>query len=73
METISAKWNSAVITADDESAAFDPGIFERLLAMAARGDIRPVISKTLPFEQIVDAHRVVDSGHKVGSVVLSLP
>ena len=72
-EMISAKSQKAVVTADDESAAFSPGIFDRLLAMAARGEIRPVISKSLAFEQIVEAHRIVDTGHKVGSVVLTLP
>jgi hypothetical protein len=30
-----------------------------------------VIDSTLPFAQIVDAHRRVDSGRKVGSVVLT--
>jgi hypothetical protein len=29
-----------------------------------------VIDSVVPFEQIVDAHRRVDSGHKVGSLVL---
>jgi hypothetical protein len=30
-----------------------------------------VIDSVLPFAQIVEAHRRVDSGHKVGSVVLT--
>jgi Zinc-binding dehydrogenase len=30
-----------------------------------------VIDSVLPFSEIVDAHRRVDSGHKVGSLVLT--
>jgi hypothetical protein len=30
-----------------------------------------VVDRVLPFGQIVEAHRLVDSGHKVGSVVLT--
>ena len=30
-----------------------------------------MIDSVLPFAQIVDAHRRVDSGHKVGSLVLT--
>jgi NADPH:quinone reductase-like Zn-dependent oxidoreductase len=33
--------------------------------------LKPVIDSVLPFEQIVEAHRRVDGGHKVGSVVLT--
>jgi hypothetical protein len=41
------------------------------LELAERGVLRPVIDSFLPFEQIVDAHRRVDGGHKVGSLVLT--
>jgi NADPH:quinone reductase-like Zn-dependent oxidoreductase len=42
------------------------------MALAEQGALQPVIDSVLPFEQIVEAHRRVDSGHKVGSVVLTL-
>jgi NADPH:quinone reductase-like Zn-dependent oxidoreductase len=43
-----------------------------LAELAAQGKLRPVIDQRFPFERIVDAYRVVDSGRKKGSVVLWL-
>jgi hypothetical protein len=40
--------------------------------LAAQGKLRPVIDRRFAFEKIVDAYRLVDSGRKKGSVVLSL-
>jgi NADPH:quinone reductase-like Zn-dependent oxidoreductase len=36
------------------------------------GKLRSVISQWYSFEQAVDAHRYVDTGHKVGNVVITL-
>jgi NADPH:quinone reductase-like Zn-dependent oxidoreductase len=46
-------------------------IYRTLMLLAERGVLTPVIGTVLPFEQIVEAHRRVDGGHKVGSIVLS--
>lgn len=43
-----------------------------LCALAAQNAFKAVIDHRFPFEQIVDAYRVVDSGRKKGSVVLRL-
>lgn len=43
-----------------------------LAKLAAEGRYQPVIDRTYPFANIVDAYRYVDSGRKRGSVLLSL-
>jgi NADPH:quinone reductase-like Zn-dependent oxidoreductase len=40
--------------------------------LLAQGAVRPVIEATLPFEQIVEAHRLVDTGRKRGAVVVTM-
>lgn len=43
-----------------------------LTGLAEQGKFQPVIDQRFPFERIVDAYRVVDSGRKKGSVILRL-
>jgi len=45
----------------------------RFLAdLAERGELKPVIDRTYRFDEIVEAHRYVDTGRKTGSVVITL-
>lgn len=44
-----------------------------VVELADRGELRPVIDRTFPFDQIVAAHRLADSGRKRGSVVVTIP
>jgi NADPH:quinone reductase-like Zn-dependent oxidoreductase len=47
-----------------------PEDFATLLDLVASGDLRVVVDRTLGLDGIVEAHRLVDSGRKVGNVVV---
>lgn len=44
---------------------------EDCLAMVARGQVKPIVSKTLPLEQAAEAHRLVESGRALGRILLN--
>lgn len=52
-------------------AAERPEYIRQLGELAASGWFTPAIDRCYPFEQMVDAHRYVDQGHKKGSVVIT--
>jgi NADPH:quinone reductase-like Zn-dependent oxidoreductase len=67
-QMVAASWRKPVIGGSPPVTADD---YRTLMSLAEHGALKPVIDTVLPFEQIVEAHRKVDSGHKVGSVVLT--
>jgi NADPH:quinone reductase-like Zn-dependent oxidoreductase len=68
---VSAKRNEQVIEVSQDDDAWSSETYAQLLDLVARGELRPVIDKVLPFEHIAEAHRRVDTGRKIGSVVLT--
>jgi NADPH:quinone reductase-like Zn-dependent oxidoreductase len=40
--------------------------------LATKGEIRPVIDRRYPLNDIVEAHRYVENGHKRGNVVVAV-
>jgi NADPH:quinone reductase-like Zn-dependent oxidoreductase len=53
-----------------EVVSITPEHMQTLAAMAAAGDLRPVIDRVYPLEHAAEAHAYVDTGRKRGSVVL---
>lgn len=49
-----------------------PGDVEFLADLARSGKFKPVISRTYPLEQIAEAHRYAETGHKVGDVAVTI-
>jgi NADPH:quinone reductase-like Zn-dependent oxidoreductase len=61
-----------VISPRDEGDAFSARSYQRLMEMLDAGQVRAVIDRTFAFDQIADAHRLVDTGHKRGSAVVTV-
>jgi NADPH:quinone reductase-like Zn-dependent oxidoreductase len=67
-QTVASTWQRATIGG---TAKVSGETYRTLMSLAEQGVLKPVIDTVLPFEQIVEAYRRVDGGHKVGSVVLT--
>ena len=70
-QMIAASWQKATVTVGESDNGFTSDCYQTLMSLAEQGALKPVIDSVLPFERIADAHRLVDGGHKVGSVVLT--
>jgi NADPH:quinone reductase-like Zn-dependent oxidoreductase len=70
-QMVASVWQKGVVGSSEGAAKNAADFYRRLMEMAERGELQPVIDSVRPFEEIVEAHRRVDGGHKVGSVVLT--
>ena len=71
-QMIGASRTEAIIRANANGEAYTAEIYARLMELAGKGVLRPVVDSTYDFEQIAEAHRRVDGGHKIGSVVVKV-
>jgi 2-desacetyl-2-hydroxyethyl bacteriochlorophyllide A dehydrogenase len=69
-QMVAASWQKPTI-GGTYSSAFLRESYGSLLDLAAKGEVKAVIDSVRPFDEIVEAYRRVDGGHKAGSVVLT--
>ena len=64
--------NGKYTSVDDGSPKLQSEDLILLKELVETGKIKPVIDRCYPLEQIVEAHRYVDQGHKKGNVVITV-
>ncbi len=61
------------ILVTNRTGPLDAGVMSELVGLAEAGVLRPVVDRVYDLDDIVDAHRYVDTGRRRGNVVLRIP
>ncbi|HXB45092.1 MAG TPA: NAD(P)-dependent alcohol dehydrogenase [Puia sp.] len=64
--------NGKYLSVDDEMPKFHIADLILLKELVEMAKLKPVIDRCYPLEQMVEAHRYVDKGHKKGNVVVTI-
>jgi NADPH:quinone reductase-like Zn-dependent oxidoreductase len=64
--------NGKYISVDDGTPKIGIDSLLLLKELIETGKIKPVIGKSYPLDQIVEAHKYVDSGHKKGNLTITI-
>jgi NADPH:quinone reductase-like Zn-dependent oxidoreductase len=64
--------NGNYVSIDDGSLLLQSDRLERIARLVEEGNIQPANGRVYPFEQIVEAHRYVETGHKRGNVAITV-
>lgn len=60
------------VSIDDEIAKTSYEDLVQIMDLAKSGKFVPVIDRTYPLEQMVEAHKYVEKGHKKGNIVITI-
>ena len=64
--------NGKYLSVDDGRPKLHVEDLSFLTRLAEAGQFKPVIDRCYPLEEIAEAHRYVDTGHKRGNVVITV-
>ncbi|MGE5071798.1 MAG: NAD(P)-dependent alcohol dehydrogenase [Anaerolineae bacterium] len=64
--------NGVYISVDDGSPKNSPEDYALFRELLEARKLRPIIDRCYPLDQMADAHRYVDQGHKKGNVVITV-
>jgi NADPH:quinone reductase-like Zn-dependent oxidoreductase len=60
------------VSIDDGNLLLKSGRLEKIKTLIEAGHIKPVIDRIYNFNEMVEAHRYVETGHKKGGVVVKV-